>query len=260
MGHALIAEHTFTPNLDTYTGDDAIIDTFTREDSARATRSNSRGDRLLLDRKKAEWKRHLATVRSTLSEIFLWFIREVSTTEIQQDFEQVFRSHILQNQEAGGGLVNPFNGDILIAHIESNYVTDNSDSITAMERKFEAIDPLNDRFGLQTDHLEPDYDPTLLSASKTDQKRKSSPTTTKDRSDKKRVKSKKTSPASKSRKTIPNHSQCNRPGCVSRGTSVTHTHAQCFYKYKGNGASPTTSLLAKKTNPLLARSLQAPLP
>ena len=143
MGHALIAEHTFTPNLDTYTGDDAIIDTFTREDSARATRSNSRGDRLLLDRKKAEWKRHLATVRSTLSEIFLWFIREVSTTEIQQDFEQVFRSHILQNQEAGGGLVNPFNGDILIAHIESNYVTDNSDSITAIERKFEAIDPLN---------------------------------------------------------------------------------------------------------------------
>ena len=249
MGHALIAEHTFTPNLDTYTGDDAIIDTFTREDSARATRSNSRGDRLLLDRKKAEWKRHLATVRSTLSEIFLWFIREVSTTEIQQDFEQVIRSHILQNQEAGGGLVNPFNGDILIAHIESNYVTDNSDSITAIERKFEAIDPLNDRFGSPTDHLESDYGSPLLSASETDQKRKSSPTTTKDRSDKKRIKSKKTSPASKSRKTIPNHSQCNRPGCVSRGTSVTHTHAQCFYKYKGNGASPTTSLLVQKTNP-----------
>jgi hypothetical protein len=129
----------FTPNLDPYTGDDAIIDTFTREDSARATRSNSRGDRLLLDRKKAEWRRHLATVRSTFSEIFLWFIREVSTIEIQQDFEQVFRSHILQNQAAGGGLVDPFNGDILIAHIESNYVTDNSDSITAMERKFETM-------------------------------------------------------------------------------------------------------------------------
>ncbi len=64
---------------------------------------------------------------------FLWFIREVSATEVQQDFEQVFRSHILQNQAAGGDLVNPFNGDILIAHIESNYVTDNSDSITAME-------------------------------------------------------------------------------------------------------------------------------
>ena len=27
MSHALIAEHMFTPNLDTYTGDDAIIDT-----------------------------------------------------------------------------------------------------------------------------------------------------------------------------------------------------------------------------------------
>ena len=46
MCHALIAEHMFTPNLDTYTGDDAIIDTLTREDSVRATRSNSRGDRL----------------------------------------------------------------------------------------------------------------------------------------------------------------------------------------------------------------------
>ncbi len=54
MCHALIAKHMFTPNLDTYTSDDAIIDTFTREDSVRATRSNSRGDRLLLDRKKAE--------------------------------------------------------------------------------------------------------------------------------------------------------------------------------------------------------------
>ena len=43
--HALIAEHMFTPNLDRYTGDYAIIDTFTREDSVRATRSNSRGTR-----------------------------------------------------------------------------------------------------------------------------------------------------------------------------------------------------------------------
>jgi hypothetical protein len=84
MCHALIAEHMFTPNLDAYTGDDAIIDTFTREESVRATRSNSRGDALLLDRKKAEWKRHLATVRSALSEIFLWFIREVSTTECER--------------------------------------------------------------------------------------------------------------------------------------------------------------------------------
>jgi hypothetical protein len=82
MCHALIAEHMFSPNLDTYTGDDAIIDTFTREDSVRATRSNLRGDMLLLDRKKAEWKRHLATVRSAPSEIFIWFIREVSTTEV----------------------------------------------------------------------------------------------------------------------------------------------------------------------------------
>ncbi len=68
MCHALIAEHMFSSNLDTYTGDDAIIDTFTREDSARATRSNSRGDMLLLNRKKAEWKRHLATVRSALNQ------------------------------------------------------------------------------------------------------------------------------------------------------------------------------------------------
>ncbi len=68
MCHALIAEHMFTPNLDTYTGDDAIIDTFTREESARATRTRaSTADRLAYDRKKAEWKRHLATVRSTLS-------------------------------------------------------------------------------------------------------------------------------------------------------------------------------------------------
>ena len=95
-----------------------------------------------------------------------------------------------------------------------------------------------------------DYDSPLLSASKTDQKRKASPTTTKDWSDKKRVKStKRTSPASTFTTTVPVHSQCTRPGCVSRGTSVTHTHAQCFYKYKDKGVSPTTSLLAKKTNP-----------
>ncbi len=83
MFHALIADHMFTLNFDIYTVDNAIIDTFNREDSARTTRSNSRGDRLLLDRKKAEWKRHLATVRSTISEFFLWFILEVSITEIQ---------------------------------------------------------------------------------------------------------------------------------------------------------------------------------
>ena len=54
MGHALIAEHTFTPNLDTYTGDDAIIETFTREDSARATRVRaSMADKLAFDRKNA---------------------------------------------------------------------------------------------------------------------------------------------------------------------------------------------------------------
>jgi hypothetical protein len=346
----------FTPNPDRHTGDDAIIDTFTREDSARATRSNSRADKLVLDRKKAEWKRHLATVRSTLSELFLWFIREVSTAEIQQDFEQVFRSHILQNQTAGNGLANPFNGDILIAHIESNYVTDNSDSITAMERKFETMvrwrsetivqwidrfeaplaelevarDGLNaytedeltqlwkqtfadnisgEEIQIITTHMpryveanslqdvqdyldgtfdtqlfrslcvditrflpnryvpdkrtmqanrdrferkqllqvfgEPDYDSPLLSASKTEQKRKSSPAMIKDRSDKKRVKSvRKTSPASKS-KTIPQHKQCKRQGCVSRGTSVTHTHAQCFYKTaESKGSTPTSNLLA----------------
>jgi hypothetical protein len=141
MCHALIAEHMFTPNLDTYTGEDVIIGTFTREDSAHVSRSNSRADKMMLDRKKAEWKRHLdlATVRSTLSEIFLWFAREVSAPEIQQDFEQAFRSHILQNQAAGSGLANPFNGDILITHIESSYVTENLDSITAMERQFETM-------------------------------------------------------------------------------------------------------------------------
>ncbi len=44
----------------------------------------------------------------------------------------------MQNQ-ANAGQTNPFNGDILVYHIESNYVTDNSDSITAMERKFETM-------------------------------------------------------------------------------------------------------------------------
>ncbi len=44
----------------------------------------------------------------------------------------------MQNQ-ANAGPTNPFNGDILVYHIEGNYVTDNSDSITAMERKFETM-------------------------------------------------------------------------------------------------------------------------
>jgi hypothetical protein len=44
----------------------------------------------------------------------------------------------LQNQ-AGTGPTNPFNGDILVHQIENDYVTDNSDSITAMERKFETM-------------------------------------------------------------------------------------------------------------------------
>ncbi len=238
----------------------------------------------------------------------------------------------MQNQ-ANAGPTNPFNGDILVYHIESKYVTDNSDSITAMERKFETMvrwrsetivqwincfeaplaelevarDGLNpyeedeliylwkqtfsdnisgeeiqvinthmqryvDANSLKdiTDYLdgifdtqlfrslcvdiarflpsryvpdkrtmqanrdrferkqllqvfgEPDYDSPLLSASKTEQKRKASLVSTKDKSDKKRVKSvKKASSASKS-KTIPQHKQCKRPGCVSRGTSLTH--------------------------------------
>jgi hypothetical protein len=97
---------------------------------------------------------------------------------------------------------------------------------------------------------EPDYDSPQLSASKTEQKRKSPQVTIKDRSDKKRVKSvsktHKTSSTSKS-KTIPLHKQCKRAECVSRGTSLTHTHAQCFYKADNvKGSSPTTSLLAKK--------------
>jgi hypothetical protein len=99
---------------------------------------------------------------------------------------------------------------------------------------------------------EPDYDSPQLSASKTEQKRKSTQVVIKDRSDKKRVKSvsktNKTSSASKS-KTIPQHKQCKRAGCVSRGTSLTHTHAQCFYKADNvKGSSPMTSLLAKKEN------------
>ena len=87
-------------------------------------------------------------------------------------------------------------------------------------------------------------------ASKTEQKRKSSPATTKDRSDKKRVKSVKTSSAPKS-KIIPQNKQCKRAGCVSRGTSATHTHAQCFYKTaEKKGASPTTNLLVSKEKTL----------
>jgi hypothetical protein len=52
MWHALIAEHMFTPNPDKHTGDDAIIDTFTREDSARAKKSNSRADKMTYVRSK----------------------------------------------------------------------------------------------------------------------------------------------------------------------------------------------------------------
>ena len=97
---------------------------------------------------------------------------------------------------------------------------------------------------------EPEYDSPFVSASKTEQKRKSSPVTTKDRSDKKRVKSvRKTSSASKS-KTVPQNKQCKRPGCVSRGTSATHTHAQCFYKTAEKKAvPPTTNFLANKEKP-----------
>jgi hypothetical protein len=270
----------------------------------------------------------------------------------------VFRSHILQNQAASPIQANPFHGDILINHIESNYVSDNSDSITAMERKFETMvhwpsetivqwidrfeapmaklevardgmaaytedeqiylwkrtfadnipgeeiqvisthlpryvdanslkyvkDYLDGVFDTQLfrslyvdlarflpsryvpdkrtmqanrDRLErkqllqvfgePDYDSPLLSASKSDQKRKSSSATTKDKPDRKQLKSvKKTSAASKS-KAIPLHKQCKRSGCVNRGTSLTHTHAQCFYKTSdAKGSSPTTSLLAGK--------------
>jgi hypothetical protein len=351
MWHALIAEHMFSPNLDTYTSDDAIIETFTREDSARASHTGaSRADKMTFDRKKAEWKRHLATVRSTLSDIFLWFIREVSASEI--------RSHILQNQAASTIQANPFNGDILIDHIKANYVSDNSDSITAMERKFETMvrwwsktivqwidrfeapiaelelardgmtayseeeliylwkqifvdnisgeeiqvisthmpryvkasilkdvhDYLDGMFDTQLfrslcvdlarflpsryvldkrtmqidrDRFErkqllqvfgePDYDSSLQSASKTDQKRKPSSITTKDKPERKRLKSvKKTSSAFKS-KAIPLHKQCKRSGCVSRGTSLTHTHAQCFYKTSdAKRSSPTTILLAGK--------------
>jgi hypothetical protein len=98
---------------------------------------------------------------------------------------------------------------------------------------------------------EPDYDSPLFSASKTEQKWKSSPTVTKDKSNKKRIKSvSKTSSASKSKnksKTIPQHKQCKRAGCVSRGTSVTHTHAQCFYKTADKKSpSPTANFLANK--------------
>jgi hypothetical protein len=94
---------------------------------------------------------------------------------------------------------------------------------------------------------EPDYDSPLLSASKTEQKRKASPVTTKDRFDKKRVKSVKNTSSTSKSKTIPQHKQCKRSGCVSRGTSLTHIHAQCFYKTdNAKGSSPTTNLMAKK--------------
>ncbi len=94
---------------------------------------------------------------------------------------------------------------------------------------------------------EPDYDSPLLSTSKTEQKRKASPISTKDRSDKKRVKSVKKASSASKLKTIPQQKQCKRPGCVSRGTSLTNTHAQCFYKANNaKGFSPMTSLLAKK--------------
>jgi hypothetical protein len=87
---------------------------------------------------------------------------------------------------------------------------------------------------------EPDYDSPLLSASKMEQKRKSSPDkprpkisllTGNDSSPLKRLRL-----CSKS-KTIPQHKQGRRQGCVSRGTSVTHTHAQCFYKTAENKGS-----------------------
>ena len=110
-----------------------------------------------------------------------------------------------------------------------------------------------------------DFDSPLLSASKTDQKRKASPTTTKDWSDKKRVKStKKTSPASTFTTTVPVHSQCTRPGCVSRGISVTHTHAQhtpsAFTIIKTKVSLLRPASWPRRLTPLLARSLQAPLP
>ena len=94
---------------------------------------------------------------------------------------------------------------------------------------------------------EPEYDSPSLSASKTEQKRKSSPAATKDRSDKKRVKSVRKTPSTAKSKTIPQSKQCKRPGCVSRGTSATHTHAQCFYKSAEKKAvPPTTNLLANR--------------
>ena len=88
---------------------------------------------------------------------------------------------------------------------------------------------------------EPEYDSPLLSASKTEQKRKSSPAATKDRSDKKRAKSVKKTSSAFNAKTIQQHKQCKKPGCVSRGTSVTHTHAQCFYKTAEKKAVPPTT-------------------
>ena len=51
-------------------------------------------------------------------------------------------------------------------------------------------------------------------------------------------------------KTVPQNKQCKRPGCVSRGTSVTNTHAQCFYKTAEKKAvPPTTNFLANKEKP-----------
>jgi hypothetical protein len=54
MCHALIAEHMFTHNLGTYTGDDAIIETFSREDLARASRSKPTLDKMQNDVRSKE--------------------------------------------------------------------------------------------------------------------------------------------------------------------------------------------------------------
>ena len=139
MCTTLLAENMFQPADDDGRSDNELIERYTLDDiSASGSRRSWTADqRNKFDRTKAEWVRRLAVIRSTLSELFLWFIRVVSPPAVRQDFEQVFRSHILRNRIEDE--INPFNANVLIDHIHDNYVTDNNDSIIAIERKFETM-------------------------------------------------------------------------------------------------------------------------
>ena len=137
MCDALLAEHMFEPNPDPDVGDPAIIERLTGEAVGGNARNRTAEQRMKYERTKAEWKRVLARVRSTLSELFLWFIHAASSVHAQKDFEQVFRSHTLQQRADGGHEL--FNANIIIAHISEHYLTDNDDDIKAITRSFESM-------------------------------------------------------------------------------------------------------------------------